>query len=105
MKIIKRNSVVSIIFDFVDTFLAKRSSKIIILMPGGKINYNEKGISEKKIFWISNGVEYKEKIELKKSLTNKKLKLTYMGSMGPSNSLETIMYAMNYLNKFEMHKN
>ena len=105
MKVIKPNSMISKVFDFIDTFLAKRSSKILVLMPGGIEFYKSKGITKKKVFWISNGVDYKKKIEFKKIPEDKSFNITYTGSMGPSNSLETILYAINYLNKFPIYKN
>ena len=105
MKVIKPNGIISKVFNFIDTFLAKRSSKIIVLMPGGIDFYKSKGINKKKVFWISNGVEYKNKIEFKKNPEDKFFNITYTGSMGPSNSLDTILYAINYLNKFRNYKN
>lgn len=99
MKVIKKYGFPSLILNFIDFFLAKRSKKIIVLMKGGVSFYVKKGIKKEKIVWISNGVEYKEKMESKKEKNNKIFKLTYLGSMGPSNSLETIIYAMNYIKK------
>ena len=103
MKVIKAKGFIDKILDFIDTFLAKRASKIIVLMPGGIEFYKGKGIAGNKVVWISNGVDYKELI-LKKDKNQEIFILTYMGSLGPANSIETILYAMNYVNKIIQNK-
>lgn len=104
MNVINSSGIIFKILDLIDTFLAKKSSKIIVLMPGAKDFYKEKGISENKVVWISNGVEYKEKILKNKIKKKKFFMLTYMGSLGPANSIETILHAMFYVNKIIKNK-
>ena len=104
MNVISKNSFLRIILDYLDSFLARKSYKIIVLMKGAKYFYKAKGISEQKVAWISNGVDYKDKIFFNKDYKEKSFTLTYMGSMGPANSVETILYAMNYVNKIKKNK-
>ena len=68
-------------------------------MKGANKFYKSKGISTDKIIWISNGVDFKEKIFFKTLEKRKEFNLTYMGSMGPANSIETILYATRYVNE------
>ena len=99
MNVIKSYGFVSILLNLLDTFLAKKSTKVITLMQGAKEFYRAKGILVEKITWISNGVDFKEKILFKTLAKRKEFNLTYMGSMGPANAIETILYAIKYVNK------
>ena len=103
MKVISSNGIVSIFLKKLDLFLAKRSKKIIVLMPGGIEYYKKLGIKQENIIWLSNGVDKSKNDYFQRKKVSYPFNLIYLGSHGPSNSLETIIFAMNYLKKLEIN--
>ena len=97
MKVIKRNGLIAFLINQLDIFLAKCSSKVILLMPGGIRYYVKNGIAKEKLTWIPNGVEENKNFIYKKKFSSSKFEIIYLGSHGPSNSLKTIIYSVAYL--------
>lgn len=82
------------IFAYIEKLLYQKADKIIGLMPGIEA-IKQKGITENKIVWISNGVDLEEfdKNYFKDPVykfDKSKFNITYTGSIGIANALEEL---------------
>lgn len=99
----KKSLIAKYLYRF-ESRLFKNSSKIIYTMPNAKKyladnNYTNKILLENKIKYISNGVDYNDfLLNSKKYVYNneynheKKIKITYVGSLRKANGLENLIY-------------
>ncbi|PIU73015.1 glycosyltransferase WbuB [Candidatus Woesearchaeota archaeon CG06_land_8_20_14_3_00_33_13] len=98
IKKIGKNSFIAVFLRFLEKFLYKRSSKIIILSPLAKNYLTAIGINQEKINLIPNGADVsKYKIVFNKSASDKRFKIMYTGSIGVVNALEPALPAMKII--------
>lgn len=100
---IKEKSVIYKIFSYIEKFLYDKADIIIDLMPGIDAIAN-KGIEKNKIKWLSNGVNLEEfdndyLKEPKYKFDSKKINVTYTGSIGIANALQSIFEIAKSLEK------
>jgi len=80
----------------IEIFLYKKATKIIMLMPRGIKYLKEEGIDTRKFTWISNGVDFywlKNRKNPIYSLNRDFFNITYAGTLGEANDIETIVEA------------
>ena len=91
---------------FIEDFAYKNSDYIISNLKGLQKHINTRINKKKKFTWIPNGFWLKENvhsIEVKKkilsSINSQKFSITYTGTIGEANSLETLLEAMVIIKK------
>jgi glycosyltransferase involved in cell wall biosynthesis len=97
----------TLIFGFLEKYLAKKAKKIITLLPGVYKYLVKIGVERKKIIYLPNGIniERYDEFSCKKSrleeeifnILKKKFCCIYAGSHGIANELETIVLAAEKL--------
>lgn len=113
MGAIKEKSLITRGLEYIEKFVYKKASKIIVLLPGA-VNYmKELGIDDTKIVYLPNGVSIERYDKIKKNNylndnkdidkiinTNpEKFVAVYLGAFGKANALETIIEAANIIEK------
>lgn len=90
----KKNNPIIMILRLLEKFLYKKAEKIIVLMPLAGNYISALGINNKKIIWISNGVDLSKFSETEKDRKNSKyFKIMYLGAHGKANALDIILEA------------
>jgi len=82
-----------LLLGYLEVFLYKKSRKIITLLPNAHLHIEKFGIKEENIIWISNGVDISRFEGIEKSTKAKQFMITYAGSIGKVNALDTLMEA------------
>lgn len=89
------------IAEIVDQFCIKFSDRIIVVIDENKARLNKKGISEEKLYTVSNVVDISYFDSLKKETHiddyKDKFLLLYTGTVSPERGLETPVKAINFL--------
>jgi len=80
-----------------EKWLYRRADKIITLLPYAHEYISSLGIDEKKIVWISNGVELGDEPKSINDNNEEKFTLMYLGSHGQANGLDTLIDAMKMI--------
>ena len=86
-----------ILFGMLERFLYKKAKKIITLLPGMKKYLDELGINNKKVVWISNGVNILREPEYYEA--NNLLSVMHCGSLTKGKQLEKLFDAAKMLEK------
>lgn len=113
MEVIKEKSLITKGLKYIEKFVYKKASKIIVLLPGA-VNYMEMlGIDENKIIYLPNGVSI-ERYDKIKNLSylndnknidkiinenSEKFVAVYLGALGKANALDTIIEAASIIEK------
>lgn len=93
MGIIRKNGIIHKFFLILEKYLYVQAYKIINLDPQSDYLINM-GVDEKKIYFVSNGVDLEEFDKERKliiPLDEKKFNITYTGAIGVANNLEVVI--------------
>lgn len=89
-----------------ELFLAKKSDRIITLLPRAADYYETYGIDTKKIIWIPNGIDFQYFPKLPpKVKQDSNFNFYYFGALGKANNLENLILSMKILNQKENYPN
>ncbi|MDD5606520.1 MAG: glycosyltransferase family 4 protein [Candidatus Pacebacteria bacterium] len=106
MKKFDENSLVIRILKLLEKFLYKKAEIIITLLPLAKEYISALGINQKKIVWISNGVDVSklQEKEKKKGKANDGFKIIYIGAHGAANAIDVILDVAKILQERQYNK-
>jgi glycosyltransferase involved in cell wall biosynthesis len=79
---------------WLERWLAKRSARVLVLMPGGIDYFQALGVPSSRVLWLPNGAEASACHALPLRAEAHPFQFLYYGSHGPANALETILDAM-----------
>ena len=84
---------------YLEKYLYKRATKIITLLPDAYKHIEKFNVKKENIVWISNGVDLSLFKNIKEQKESEEFLVTYLGSMGQSNVLDTFLEVAKKLNK------
>lgn len=97
MGAINSGGIVERVLAFLERWLARQASCIVVLMPGGLDYYSKLGVDRDRLLWLPNGSELDHAVPKPHRVYPRPFQLLYCGSHGQANSLDTILEAMALL--------
>lgn len=102
-----------IFLQWVEDFAYKKSDYLISNLEGVSNHINDRGIQKNNFFWVPNGISLKDfdssisaNKQMLSKIKNQPFSLTYVGSIGLANSLDTLVDAVNLIkNNNNLHVN